>query len=140
ISSRRISVIFSSSFFRKVVSCMRASLVGFFAFVFALGVSLSGCSSSDDTPAPPATGPGHFTYVFAGTQGGHVYRSADKGMTWTDVSTGLPVGSAIRAISIDGNTMLAGTNKGVYRTDDDGGHWDSLGGGYLGHVYAVLSD
>jgi photosystem II stability/assembly factor-like uncharacterized protein len=67
---------------------------------------------------------------------GKVYHSTDGGVTWADVSTGIPATVAIHAIEIDpgttppaGPTLFVGTDVGVYRTADGGTSWSPLARG-----------
>jgi hypothetical protein len=71
-----------------------------------------------------------------------VYRSDDGGQTWTQVDKGLkgldnagrillavhnsPAGNAVYAMVID-VLGFSGTLSGVFRSDDQGGHWTSMG-------------
>src|SRR5262249_54781262 len=63
---------------------------------------------------------------------GKVYHSTDDGVTWTDVSTGIPATVAIHALEIDRPpppappTLFVGTDVGVYRTTDGGANWSPL--------------
>jgi photosystem II stability/assembly factor-like uncharacterized protein len=66
---------------------------------------------------------------------GKVYHSTDDGVTWTDVSTGIPATVAIHAIEIDRTTapapprLFVGTDVGVYRTTNGGANWSPLSRG-----------
>jgi photosystem II stability/assembly factor-like uncharacterized protein len=67
---------------------------------------------------------------------GKVYHSTDDGVTWTDVSTGIPSTVAIHTIEIDPSptppappTLFVGTDVGVYRTTDGGANWSPLARG-----------
>lgn len=60
-------------------------------------------------------------------QGGGVARSADGGRTFT-LLPGID-GESVRALAIDGKrpgTLFAGTLSGVFRSDDDGAHWQRI--------------
>jgi uncharacterized protein (TIGR03437 family) len=67
--------------------------------------------------------------VFAGTQGGGVYRTTDSGVTWTRVNNGLT--NIVNALAVSGTTIFAGTGGvgGVYRTTDNGGNWTAISNG-----------
>jgi photosystem II stability/assembly factor-like uncharacterized protein len=58
--------------------------------------------------------------VFAGTQGGGVFRSTDSGTTWARANVGL-TDTNVRALAIapDGD-VFAGTFSGVFRSTDGG--------------------
>ncbi len=69
--------------------------------------------------------------LFAGVVGG-VYKSADNGNTWTNSSTGLPIGTTVW--SIDGYSYLPGylfaaTSSGAYVTLNNGGSWSPVTNG-----------
>jgi uncharacterized repeat protein (TIGR01451 family) len=62
---------------------------------------------------------------------GHVFRTADGGRHWTDISGSLPdipVNSLLLDPSSDG-TLYAGTDVGPFVTVDGGRHWKRLGTG-----------
>jgi hypothetical protein len=91
--------------------------------------------------------------VYAGCEGGGVYRSTNSGLTWTSVGDFLP--HDVRALATDGTYLYAGAGDGVdsphdgiYRILLAGGSWESFGltstvwgllvsGGYL---YAAMQD
>lgn len=57
------------------------------------------------------------------------WRTHDYGKTWTAITTGLPVGhylGALRADPTKRGLLYAGTDRGVWVSFDDGGHWQSL--------------
>ena len=68
--------------------------------------------------------------LFAGTWGGKVYRSQDKGKTWTQVNLGSR-NSIVRSLSIDeNNDIFAGvSSKGVFRSKDGGANWEAINDG-----------
>jgi hypothetical protein len=51
--------------------------------------------------------------IFAGTDGGGVLASSDNGETWTVVNLNLPT-LAIKTLTVAGENIFAGTNKGVF--------------------------
>jgi hypothetical protein len=69
-------------------------------------------------PATPTT-------LYAGTDGGGVFKSPDGGDTWHAVSTGL-TGRYVTALAVDPatpTTLYAGTNRvGVFKSTDGGGN------------------
>ena len=60
-----------------------------------------------------------------------VAKSTDGGLTFVNVSTGLPDVPVSRLVvsPVDKNTVFAATFLGVYRTTDGGAHWSRFGAG-----------
>ncbi len=59
----------------------------------------------------------------------YAYRTSDGGKTWTAINTGLPDGAVVRTVREDPvrrGLLYAGTERGVFVSFDDGGHWQSL--------------
>ena len=75
-------------------------------------------------------------YVYVGLAGegefigpGGIYRCADGGQEWQSIAQGLPPEPQVLALLAHpnhSNIIYAGTNLGVYRSDDRGDHWDAL--------------
>ena len=75
-------------------------------------------------------------YIYAGLAGegdyvgeGGLYRRAASGGEWESITNGLPAEPQVRALLVhpeNGNVVYAGTNLGVYRSDDHGDHWEAL--------------
>ncbi len=67
--------------------------------------------------------------IYAGTRLGGIFRSADGGATWVASSTGLPISvNSVPVIVINSANpaiMYAGTNRGVYRSDNAGIGWSA---------------
>lgn len=77
---------------------------------------------------------------FGGLGTGHVYLSATGGDTWTDISGDLP-DIPVNAVALDPNhamTMYAGTDAGVYRTQDGGVTWQVFDNGLPNSIIADL--
>jgi photosystem II stability/assembly factor-like uncharacterized protein len=82
-------------------------------------------------PATPGT-------VYAGTEGGEVFKSTNAGSSWTAVDNGL-TDSPVKALVIDpttSGTLYAGTffdggppGRGVFKTTDGGTTWSTVNGG-----------
>jgi photosystem II stability/assembly factor-like uncharacterized protein len=73
--------------------------------------------------------------IFAGTDGGGVFRSTDNGSTWTQ--TGLK-NIEVRSLAINSaGHLFAGTiGGGVYRSTDNGKNWIEVNNG-LTHPYIL---
>jgi photosystem II stability/assembly factor-like uncharacterized protein len=59
----------------------------------------------------------------------YVWRTHDYGAHWTEVSSGLPKDSFVSVVRADPQKqglLYAGTERGVFVSFDDGGHWQSL--------------
>jgi len=59
----------------------------------------------------------------------YVYRTHDGGRHWQLAANGIPEGSFVNAVREDPvrrGLLYAGTEKGVYVSFDDGGHWQPL--------------
>ena len=62
----------------------------------------------------------------------YVYKSADRGRTWTSIIGDLPARSGAWSIvqdHVNGNLLFAGMEFGVWFTVDGGAHWMQLKGG-----------
>lgn len=83
-------------------------------------------------PAVPST-------IYAGLDGGGVYKSTDGGLNWKTASSGIE-GLAIHALAMDplaGSTIYAGTNNGLFRSFDGGGSWHPANPGNSDVVLAL---
>jgi len=68
---------------------------------------------------------------FNGDTLGHVFRTGDRGETWTDISANLP-NLPVNDLLLDPDmpsTLYAATDRGVYRTVDGGARWSLMGAG-----------
>jgi photosystem II stability/assembly factor-like uncharacterized protein len=78
----------------------------------------------------------HQSYIYVGLAGegqfvgeGGLYRYAVGDGTWQSIANGLPPSPQVRALLIrpdDPAVIYAGTQHGVYRSDDRGEHWEAL--------------
>ncbi|MGC1105571.1 MAG: hypothetical protein WA876_03465 [Candidatus Acidiferrales bacterium] len=62
-------------------------------------------------------------------RGVYVYRTSDYGATWQKITDGLPDGSPAHVVREDPNKrgfLVAGTDTGLYYSDDRGDHWQPL--------------
>ena len=61
----------------------------------------------------------------------YVYKSTDRGRTWTSIAGDLPQRSGAWSIvqdSVNGNLLFAGIETGLYATVDGGAHWVKMAG------------
>ena len=59
----------------------------------------------------------------------HIFRTRDAGKTWTEINNGLPKGIYVQTVKEDPRRrgmLVAGTERGVFVSFDDGDHWQSL--------------
>jgi photosystem II stability/assembly factor-like uncharacterized protein len=59
----------------------------------------------------------------------YLYKTSDYGRSWTKITDGIPANEFTRVIRSDNKRrglLFAGTERGVYISWDDGGHWQSL--------------
>ena len=69
--------------------------------------------------------------AFASYVGGHVYKTTNRGASWTDISGYLP-NLKVNDVAVDPdvpNTLYIATEQGVYSTADGGNAWNLLGAG-----------
>lgn len=61
----------------------------------------------------------------------YVYKSNDKGRTWTSISSNLPAEAvyALEQDHVNANILFAGTEYGVYVSIDEGAHWKKFSAG-----------
>jgi photosystem II stability/assembly factor-like uncharacterized protein len=67
----------------------------------------------------------------SGYGSGHVFRTLDRGSTWTNLSATLP-NTPVNALllnPLDANTLYAGTDVGVFRSLDNGQTWNVFNAG-----------
>lgn len=78
----------------------------------------------------PASGQDVWATV-SGYGTGHVFRSGDAGLTWSDVSGNLPdiPAQSVAVDPIDPDWAYVGTDLGVYRTTDGGATWTDFNAG-----------
>ena len=59
----------------------------------------------------------------------HIFRTRDSGKTWTEITNGLPKGIYVQTVKEDPRRrgmLVAGTERAVFVSFDDGDHWQSL--------------
>ena len=84
----------------------------------------SGLPKNPDVISIAADGPEIFAAVYdvAGNHNGGVFRSVDTGKIWNSASSGLAGIDVFVLFNSDGR-LFAGTDSGVFFSDDHGGNW-----------------
>jgi photosystem II stability/assembly factor-like uncharacterized protein len=88
------------------------------------------CSYLNRLVADPSSA-GTAYVVFGGYTNGQVYKTTNRGTTWTDISGNLP-NLKVNDIAVDPdvpNTLYIATEHGLYVTADGGNTWNPLGTG-----------
>ncbi len=67
--------------------------------------------------------------IFAGSYGGGVYFSSNGGKKWYTKNEGIPNNTKVYSFSSMGDFIFAGTEKGVYVSDDKGDFWTKISDG-----------
>ncbi|HEX2961524.1 MAG TPA: T9SS type A sorting domain-containing protein [Ignavibacteriales bacterium] len=75
--------------------------------------------------------------IYAGTIKSGVYRSSDKGSSWTRINNGIK-GYRIITIQNQNNNVFAGSSgNGVFRSSDNGSSWTQINNGLSGRALTV---
>ncbi len=76
--------------------------------------------------------------LFAGTQGGGLFKSINNGSNWTAVNTGL-TDLYVNTITTYGRNVFIGTNSGIFKSADSGTNWTNIGDTLFNNtpVYAI---
>jgi photosystem II stability/assembly factor-like uncharacterized protein len=67
--------------------------------------------------------------LYCGTEPGEVYKSIDRGISWVNVSMGEDFGSGVSAIASsrqNPDLVFAGSDRGVFRSQDGGISWEHV--------------
>ncbi len=68
--------------------------------------------------------------IYAATGGRGVFASDDEGVSWQNLAAGLPQGvAALSIVQVDAQTLLAGTQNGIYISHDAGKSWSAASDG-----------
>lgn len=70
----------------------------------------------------------NYPYPSNGSLFGDVYRSGNKGVTWQRADSGLPLSASfsVYSVAVQGQYVYAGTNRGAWRSADNGNSWVSV--------------
>lgn len=77
--------------------------------------------------------------IFAGTQGGGIFRSSNRGESWMNVSNGSTARFISSIVTGQDGFILAGTEKGVLRSTNHGESWDQINNGLTEPFVATLA-
>lgn len=66
-----------------------------------------------------------FASFHSGVDVGHIYRSSDGGANWSAVNDGLPRNNPTQ-LAVSGSTVFAGTNIGLYMSENNGETWTEI--------------
>src|SRR5262245_16288471 len=64
--------------------------------------------------------------VLAGSNGSGIYRTTNKGLSWTLADNGITSTMSIHKLAVTGDTMYATSTKGMFRSVDAGIHWSGI--------------
>jgi hypothetical protein len=71
--------------------------------------------------------------IFAGTNFYGIFRSSNKGMSWSAIDSGLPLDltlyPTVYALAVLGNRIFAGTDRGVFVSTNSGASWAASNSG-----------
>ena len=133
-----------------IPACAFTDVTGNVANAFATGKNTSDTQATTIAVSPfnPATAylglSGYNSNTHVSTTGvGHIFKTIDMGAHWAEADAGLPDIPVLRLI-VDktdptGNTVIAGTDVGIFRTTNGGLTWDDfdLGGIPTTPVYDI---
>lgn len=82
--------------------------------------------------------------ILVGTVGQSIMRSEDSGQTWARIGPrrGFPYEASVRCLAVhprEANIIFAGTERGLYRSDDAGACWRSIDSALNGHYLWALA-
>lgn len=83
----------------------------------------------DPSPINPAGCYVSFDFHETGNDHAYVYKTNDYGQTWTNISAGLPADTPVKVVREDPDKagfLVAGTNTGLFYSQDDGANWKPL--------------
>ncbi|MGH9534483.1 MAG: hypothetical protein ACRD2E_06460 [Terriglobales bacterium] len=83
----------------------------------------------DPAPSNPAGCYVSFDFHETGNDHAYVYKTSDYGQTWTNISAGLPPDTPVKVVREDPDQagfLVAGTNTGLFYSQDDGASWKPL--------------
>lgn len=87
--------------------------------------------------------PGDPETLYAGTNGGRIFKSTDGGRNWRALDTGSLFVGQVRSILVDpgdSDTVYVVATSRIVRTRDGGAHWTAASGGVTGVINAAALD
>ena len=69
------------------------------------------------------------TLIYVGAEASGLYRKESTDSSWEQLSDGMPPSAQARAIAIhpeNPDLVFVGTQRGVYRSQDRGDHWQEV--------------
>jgi len=78
------------------------------------------------------------TFLFAGVDGSGVFLSADGGVSWTPMNSGL-TNLHVLALTVSGANLIAGTLGGAFVSPDNGASWTAASQGLTNYSFTSLA-
>ncbi len=79
------------------------------------------------------------TTLYAGTQGGGIFKSVNDGALWTDDNLGIPLFADVTSFATSGTNVFAGTDNGVFVTSNSGTIWSNINTGLIDTSITALT-
>ena len=77
--------------------------------------------------------------LYAGTQGGGIFKSVNDGGLWVDVSTGIPLFANVTCFAASTGNVFAGTDNGVFVTTNNDTTWTNINLGLTDTSITVMT-
>jgi hypothetical protein len=82
---------------------------------------------------------GSGTNIFAGTKNSGVFLSTNNGSSWTAVNNGLTYTWGIKALTVSGMNLYAGTDYGIFLSANNGTSWNAMNAGLTNKYISSLA-
>jgi hypothetical protein len=69
--------------------------------------------------------------IYAGTQGGGIFKSSNDGGVWTEINSGIPLFTNVTSFASSGTNVFAGTDNGVFVSSNGGTSWANVNTGLI---------